>query len=82
MTMPDIRPDFRFVLSLSKADIRLIGLALIGKLDNPKDRAAAAELNRDILAQITQLHKDALKVNEGALETATTILDKIRSEGQ
>lgn len=67
--MPDIRPDFRYTVTLTKAELRIVGLALLGRLD-PALRVDAAKLNRDVLQQVAQLHRDAAKVNEGALSIA------------
>lgn len=58
-----------FVLQLSHNELRVICLALAGRLPlEGTDREAAQELNRKILERRAQLAEEQLRIAAGALE--------------
>lgn len=63
-----LHPAFEFTLTLTRAELRIVGLALAGRLKDGKDQEAARGLNESLLEHRRRLLLDELDVVEGAQE--------------
>lgn len=64
--MPQITHDPVFTVKLTRAEMRLVGLALAGRLKDAKDVAQAKELNKALLEHRKRLLLEELSLLEGA----------------
>lgn len=58
-------------ITLSHDELRVVGLALAGKLKDAKDKQTAADLNRRILEARLRNHEAQAEVVRGALANLT-----------
>lgn len=77
-----MQADFTTVcrLSVTHEELRLIGLALCGKLKG-KDKFAAAELNTRLLEARIKTHETAAEVARGSLERAKLEMSELAAAG-
>lgn len=69
--MPHIKAvEEQTIIGFNNQELRLIGLALSGKLRSNEDKQAAEELNRWLLDQQKRAAEERLKVLNGAIEKA------------
>jgi hypothetical protein len=58
-------------LTLSHDELRVVGLALAGRLKDAKDKQTAADLNRRLLEERLRNHETQAEVVRGALAKLT-----------
>lgn len=66
-------PKFAYTISLSKEELRLIGLGLIRKLEDHEDIAMAADMNVKIMEGRVRVHQQGVDDAKRVLDQAKTI---------
>lgn len=66
-----VTPAFHVNVSFSRSELRIVGLALAGRLVEKADLAEAAELNLRLLEHRKRLLQEELVLVEGALGKLT-----------
>lgn len=63
-----------YSISFSKEELRLVGLGLIRKLEDPEDIAKAAEINVKIIEGRMRIHQQGVEDAKYVLEQAKALL--------
>lgn len=66
-------PKFVYSISLSKEDLRIIGLGLIRRLEDPEDIAMAADMNVKLMDGRVRVHQQGVDDAKRVLEQAKVL---------
>lgn len=66
-------PKFVYNISLSKEDLRIIGLGLIRRLEDPEDIVMAADMNVKLMDGRVRVHQQGVDDAKRVLEQAKVL---------